>query len=266
MNKLSLYPVLNLPEIEAGCELGELIYDSIGRCAPEEGDILVVTHKIISKAAGLVFNQDQIIPSPLAEKLAAGSKKTSQFAELILRCSSKVYVCARDIWISVRRDGWICCNAGVDQSNAGGENKAVLLPETCDAFARELSREISQRLGFDLPVIVCDTQGRVLREGATGVAVGLFGLSPLRHYVGQEDRDGRVFQSSEEAIADELAGAATLLMGQGKEGIPAVLIRGFRWEAACCGSDDLQRPEDCQLYTIKGRPFGLENIPENLIT
>lgn len=256
---LCLYPISDLPEIEPGCSLAKLLYHVLQKYPLEPGDILVVTHKIISKAEGLVFPQDQILPSPLAEKLAQSSKKTSQLAELILRCSSKIYVCARDIWIAVRHDGWVCCNAGVDQSNTGGKNRAVLLPENCDAYARVLSERLSEQIGFDLPVIICDTQGRILRNGAVGVSMGSFGFLPIRYYVGQEDRDGRILQSSEEAVVDELAGAATLLMGQGKEGIPAVLIQGFSWEPSALGSRVLQRSEDQQLYKITGEVYGSEH-------
>ena len=256
MRGLTFYPLEGMPEVEAGCDLAGLLWDALGPFLPlRPGDVLVVTHKIVSKAAGLVTGLEEVTPSPAAREAAALCRKDPRLVELMLRCSEKVYACERDILIAVRRDGWVCCNAGLDHSNAGGRDRVVILPEDCDRRARELSGALSGRAGLDLPVLICDTQGRVLRSGASGVVVGSFGVPAVRTYAGQTDRGGRELVSTREAVADELAGAATLVMGQGDEGIPAVLVRGCELPFAAEDSAALRRPESMQLYRAQGAAF-----------
>ena len=257
MEPLSIYPLSNLPEVSTGCQLPQLLSDALKAAglAPRPGDLLVITHKILSKAKGLTCSLSQIAPSETARHLAAASGKDPRLVEAILDCSNTVYACDRGILIALRRDGWICCNAGVDASNAGAPDTVVLLPEDCDAQARAISKELSEQLGFPLPVLICDTHGRALRSGTTGVTVGSFGLEPIRRYTGETDRDGRHLLCTQEAVADELAGAATLVMGQGSEGIPAVLIRGFLYDFAATDSQDLRLPGERQLYQIQGQAF-----------
>ena len=255
MQPLEIHPVSGLPEIEKNCNLAEMLYEALRPLAPRQGDVLVITHKIISKADGLVWDLAEVTPSETAKDLAETGGKDPRLAEVILRCSEKVYSCARDIWIAVRKDGWICCNAGVDQSNSGGKDKAVLLPEDCDRHARTLSEILSQHLGFPLPVLICDTEGRALRNGAIGVAVGSYGISPLRTYQGTTDRDGRVLLHTWEAIADELASAATIVMGQGREGLPATLVRGYEHSFEPVGSEALKRSEENCIFKPEGNLY-----------
>ena len=148
--------------------------------------------------------------------------------------------------------------AGVDASNAGGKDRLILLPPDCDDRAKELSLALSAALGFSLPVLICDTHGRALRSGATGVCVGSYGLDPVRRYRGQADRDGRILQHTEEAVADELTGGATLVMGQGREGVPAVLARGYLHDFAPLDSSALKRSPDQCLYKLQGAFITLE--------
>ena len=257
MEPLSIHPLAGLPEISAGCQLPQLLAGALEAAdlSPRPGDLLVVTHKILSKAAGLTRPLSEVTPSDTARRLADASGKDPRLAETILECSETVYACDRGILIAQRRDGWICCNAGVDASNAGAPDTVVLLPEDCDAQAESISRALSQRFGFPLPVLICDTHGRALRSGTTGVAVGSFGLEPIRRYAGETDRNDRRLLSTQEAVADELAGAATLVMGQGSEGIPAVLVRGFLHRFAPVDSRDLRLPPELQLYRIQGQAF-----------
>lgn len=255
MQALTIYPVCDLPEITAESDLPQLLIHAVGTLPLKKGDILALSHKILSKAEGYTCVLEDVMPSATAEKLAELSGKDPHLAELVLRCSRKVYACARGIWIAARRDGWICCNAGVDQSNSGGGGKAVLLPENCDAHAARLSGQLSAAFGFEIPVVICDTQGRVLRNGAVGVAVGSYGLEPLRRYTGEQDRDGRFLMSTCEAVVDELAGAATVVMGQGCEGIPAAVIRGYHHSFVPESCEALQRQESECIFEIQGVPF-----------
>ena len=256
MTGLVFFPLEGLPEITPGCDLASLLWDSLCPYLPlRSGDLLVITHKAVSKAAGLVTRLETVEPSPQAQKAAMLCHKDPRLVELMLRCSEKLYACARNILIAVRQDGWVCCNAGLDHSNAGGQDQVVLLPDDCDRRARELSETLSGQAGLLLPVLICDTQGRILRNGTTGVVVGSFGLSPIRTYMGQTDRDSRPLVSTQEAVADELAGAATLVMGQGDEGIPAVLVRGCSLPFVPADSKALRRPEELQLYRPQGVSF-----------
>ena len=261
MNVLSFLPLSGLPEVTEGCDLSGLLLSALENLAPQRGDLLVLTHKVVSKACGLVTPLAEVTPSPEAEELAAVSGKDPRLAEVILRSCDTTYACDRGILIAERRDGWICCNAGVDASNSGGTDTVVLLPEDCDAQAKAISLALSEALGFPLPVIICDTHGRALRSGTTGIAVGSWGLEPIRRYTGQQDRNGRVLMTTQEAVADELAGGATLVMGQGSEGIPAVLVRGFAYTPADTDSTSLQLPRERQLYQIQGTAFPGKNCP-----
>lgn len=249
-NTLSFIPLSGMPEVTAGTDLPELLEKAVGESGgAQPGDVLVVTHKIISKAAGQVRDLRQVVPSEEAERIAAVSGKDARMVQVILDSSERLYVCERGLLISERRDGWICCNAGVDASNAGGTDRVILLPEDCDAQAKRISLALAEK-GLHLPVVICDTHGRALRGGAAGVAVGAYGMRTVRPYIGMEDRDGRVMRSTIEAVADELAGAATLVMGQGNEGIPAVLVRGFAYIPSTEDSTPLRLPPQDRLYQI----------------
>lgn len=193
---------------------------------PQDGDILVLAHKIVSKAEGRVFPLSQVQPSPRALALARSTGKEAALVELILRETEEVLWASKGLLLCRHRLGHICANAAVDCSNAG-EGLAVLLPLDPDRSAAELRQGLEARFRCRLGVLICDTHGRPFREGAGGTVVGASGVRLLKSYIGQEDRDGRTMRSSVEAAGDELAAAATLLMGQGSEGRPLVLIRGL---------------------------------------
>lgn len=255
MDPISLYPLHNLPEITADCDLAEQLLSVLNALPAQKGDILVVTHKIISKATGLVRSLEHISPSQEALDIAEMTGKDPRLVEIILQSSDTLHVCDRGLLIARRKDGWICCNAGVDASNSGTDGSVVLLPADCDREAELLSHFLSEKLGFPLPVIICDTHGRALRSGTCGVTVGSFGLAPIRRYTGQQDRGGRFLVSTQEAVADEIAGAATLLMGQGAEGIPAVVVRGFAHTYTPVTSHELRLEPEKQIYQPRSIPF-----------
>ena len=247
---LSFIPLLGIPEVTGETNLPEVLEQALQEAGGvRPGDILVVTHKIVSKATGQVRDLETVEPSEEAKHIAAAGDKDARTVQVILDSSQKLYACERGLLIAERRDGWICCNAGVDASNAGGTDRVILLPEDCDAQARRISEALAEK-GMNLPVLICDTHGRALRSGAAGVVVGSYGMQVIRPYIGQEDRNGRVMLSTREAVADEIAGAATLVMGQGKEGIPAVLVRGFSYTPSAEDSSSLRLPSKERLYQI----------------
>lgn len=249
-NILSFIPLSGMPEVTAETDLPELLEKALGEVGGvQPGDILVITHKIISKATGQVRDLRMVEPSDEAKRIADVSGKDARTVQVIMDSSEKLYVCERGLLISERRDGWICCNAGVDASNAGGEDRVILLPEDCDAQAKRISQALAEK-ELCLPVMICDTHGRALRSGAAGVVVGSYGMQTIRPYIGLEDRDGRVMRSTMEAVGDEIAGAATLVMGQGNEGIPAVLVRGFSYTPSTEDSAALRLPTQDRLYQI----------------
>lgn len=218
-----------VPEIRAGDDLAETVLQALREesLPLQTGDILVFAHKVVSKAEGRLFPLCGVRVSQRARKLAERTGKAPELVELILRESEEVLWAGRNGLLLCRhRLGFVCANAAVDCSNAG-EGSAVLLPEDPDASAAALRRDLEARLGLRLGVVICDTHGKTFREGACGTVVGASGVCLLKNYVGQADRDGRVMRSSVEAAGDELACAATLLMGQGGEGRPLAVIRGL---------------------------------------
>lgn len=194
----------------------------------EAGDVVAVTHKIISKSEGRTVALSRVRPGAKALEYAQKTGKDPRLLEVILSESEAVVR-----WmpggplICRHRLGFVCTNAGVDCSNSGGADIAVLLPEDPDASADGIRQALQAHYNVPHGVLVTDTQGRPFRRGALGVAIGLSNIRPLYSYIGIEDRDGRTLCSSVEAQADELAAAVTLVMGQGAENTPAAILRGF---------------------------------------
>lgn len=218
-----------MPEIGPGDSLADIVLGVLEEegLRLQTGDVLVFAHKVVSKAEGRVFPLREVRPSRRAMELAERTGKAPELVELILRESREVLWADKNgLLLCLHRLGFVCANAAVDCSNAG-DGSAVLLPEDPDASAASLRQALESRLGLRLGVVVCDTHGKPFREGACGTVVGASGVCLLKSYVGQADRDGRVMQSSVEACGDELACAATLIMGQGGEGRPLSIIRGL---------------------------------------
>jgi coenzyme F420-0:L-glutamate ligase/coenzyme F420-1:gamma-L-glutamate ligase len=222
-----------MPEIEAGDDLASLIADAAERqdVPVEQGDVLVVTQKIVSKAEGRVVHVDEIDPSPLAIQLSEGHNRDPRHTEVILQESVRIVRMDRGNIISETRHGFNCANAGVDASNVPGEGTLALLPIDPDASAEGIRAYIKERLGKDVAVIISDTFGRPWREGAVNVAIGVAGMSPLQDYRGKEDAYGQMMKSTVIALADELAATAELVMGK-VTGVPIALIRGCQYELA----------------------------------
>ena len=230
--RLTLTALESIPPIHAGSDIAAEIG---GACIREavslvNGDVVVVAQKIVSKSEGRRVWLPGVNPSARAEELAQGTGKDARIIELILRESHRVLRIGPETLIVEHRLGFVLANAGIDQSNVGGEIEneyALLLPEDPDRSATELRSGLLALTGADVAIIINDSIGRAWRLGTIGTALGVAGLSALVNLRGIADMHGRVLRSSELAIADELAAAASLCMGQAAEGRPVVVVRGF---------------------------------------
>jgi coenzyme F420-0:L-glutamate ligase / coenzyme F420-1:gamma-L-glutamate ligase len=246
MNRVELLAVPGLPLVKAGDDLASLLSAALaGDCAPRAGDVLVLAQKIVSKAEGRMVDLASVTPSPRAVALAAEVQKDPRLVELILSESVRVVRSRPNVLIVEHRLGFVMANAGIDQSNVApqdGVERALLLPRDPDGSAAALSA----RLG--LPVLIIDSFGRAWRKGTTGIAIGAAGLPSIIDMRGQADMFGRVLQVTMPAFADELAAAASLVMGQAAEGQPAVLVRGLTWTAPVLPAADLIRASSEDLF------------------
>jgi coenzyme F420-0:L-glutamate ligase/coenzyme F420-1:gamma-L-glutamate ligase len=240
--------VEGLPEIAPGADLAPLIVEATrGQDTPlAAGDLLVVSQKIVSKSEGRLVRLDQIRPSARAAALAAEIDRDPRLVEVILGETRRIVRQAKGVLIVETHHGWICANAGVDQSNVDPDT-ACLLPVDSDASARGLRRRLAELTGLTLAVIIADTFGRPWREGLVNVAVGLAGFEPIVSYLGETDPAGHVLQATILAVADELASAAEPVMGK-LDRIPVVIIRGVRWTPAEADSRPLLRDPSHDLF------------------
>jgi coenzyme F420-0:L-glutamate ligase/coenzyme F420-1:gamma-L-glutamate ligase len=223
---LTILPVEGMPEIEPGADLAALID---GHADLVDGDVVVVTSKIVSKAEGCVVELADVTPSQFASDWATRWDKDPRVVEVVLRESSRIVRQVGDLLITETRHGFVCANSGVDQSSSGAAGRVLVLPADPDRSARRLRAALS-RPDRSLAVIVTDTFGRPWREGQTDIAIGLAGLKPLQSYIGQRDPHGHEFRVQEICVADELAGAAELVKGNVSR-VPVAIVRGYAWES-----------------------------------
>ncbi len=211
-------------------DLSATILEAIGHSQIEiqNRDILVVTHKIVSKAEGRVVDLASIKPSTKAISMAKEHDKDPRVMELILKESTQILRAKNGIIISETKHGFVCANAGVDQSNVEGDT-AVLLPVAPDESAGRLQDTVKKKIGKEIAVIITDTFGRTFRNGQTNVAIGVAGINPIKSYIGTYDMYGRKLRVTEIAVADEIASAAELVMGKAK-GTPVAIVRGYIFE------------------------------------
>jgi len=193
----------------------------------ENGDILVVAQKIVSKAEGRVFQLKDIKPSEKAKKLAKTTLKDPNFVELVLQASLKVVKASSDIFIVENENGLICINAGTDKSNVEGEDSYALLPRDADDSARRIRQKVIEVTGKKVAVIISDTYSRPFRKGQVEFAIGMAGINLFKDYRGEKDLYNYVLKVKNIAIVDEIAAAAELVMGQGSEGIPVAIIKNL---------------------------------------
>ena len=194
----------------------------------QAGDILVVTQKVVSKAEGHLIALKDITPSPLAQRFARQWGKDPRHVEVVLQQSRRIVKMDRGVLITETHHGFICANAGVDQSNIEGEEVVAVLPPDPDASARAIRQALRERLGFDVAVIISDTFGRPWRHGLVNIAIGLSGIEAIKDYTGQLDAQGYELRVTALAIADELAAAAELVMNK-LDNVPVAVIRGYEY-------------------------------------
>jgi coenzyme F420-0:L-glutamate ligase/coenzyme F420-1:gamma-L-glutamate ligase len=217
--------VEGLPEIQHGDDIAALV---AAAASLDDGDVVVVTSKIVSKAEGRTVELSTVEPSEFAAAWAAQWDKDGRVVDLVLREATRVVRMAGPVLITETRHGFVCANSGIDQSSSGATGRVVLLPEDPDASARTLRDRFAQ-LGVDVAVIVSDTFGRPWREGQTDVAIGIAGIAPLHSYIGETDPHGHEFRVQELCVVDELAGAAELVKGNTSR-VPVAIIRGYPWQ------------------------------------
>ena len=236
-----------------GDSLAVLILEAVQRAGQQvkSGDVVVIAQKIVSKAEGRSVALDDITPSPRAHELAKQAQKDPRLIELILRESREVIRVKPGVVIVEHRLGFVMANAGVDRSNvdmAGLETHALLLPENPDISAARIREEIFAARGVDVGVIINDSFGRAWRNGVTGVAIGVAGVPALVDMRGHADRAGQELKVTQVAAADELAAAASLLMGQADEGLPVVLAQGFPYALRESSVTELIRTREEDLF------------------
>jgi coenzyme F420-0:L-glutamate ligase/coenzyme F420-1:gamma-L-glutamate ligase len=248
MKRLEIIGLEGLGEVRAGDSVGALVIEACRRdgMSLEASDILVVAHKIVSKAEGRTLQLSAVEPSARALELGRELDKDPRLVELILRESRRVVRTGRGALIVETHHGFVCANAGVDLSNVGLDQVA-LLPENPDRSAAEIRHELRRLAGVSPGVIISDSFGRPWRLGTTDVALGVAGINPLRDYRGENDPYGYQLKASLAAVADELASAAELMMGK-KDGVPAVIVRGYDAERKESSAQELLRPEAEDLF------------------
>ncbi len=251
MTTMTLTSLTGLPRIQPGDDLTVLLLEALNQAgiSLQDGDILVVAQKIVSKAEGRFVHLSTVHPSPRARALARITRKDPRLVELILQESRRVLRAVPGVLIVEHRLGFVCANAGIDHSNVKGDDEWVLLlPRNPDASAEGLRRNLEATTGVRVGVLIIDSHGRAWRLGTVGVAIGLSGLPGLLDLRGRTDMEGRPLRVTQVGVADELAAAASLMMGQADEGVPAVHIRGFPYGLSSGRLAELLRPEDQDLF------------------
>ena len=249
---VTLLPLPGIPLIAAGDDLAAVLAGALDRAGVDlaDGDVLVLAQKIVSKAEGRLVSLDSVSPGPRALDLAAQCEKDPRLVELILAEADEVMRVRKGVLIVRHRLGLVLANAGIDQSNVDhrGGPMALLLPLDPDATSQRLRAALAERTGKAIAVVIIDSLGRAWRTGTLGTAIGVAGLPALLDLRGRPDLYGRALETSELGLADEIAGAASLVMGQAAEATPAVLIRGLALPAAPGSAADLVRPRALDLF------------------
>lgn len=256
--RITLTGLGGLPLVRPGDDIAELIIRALDGMGERlnHGDVLVIAQKIVSKSEGRFVDLTTVEPSERAVRLAAAVDKDARLVELILEESSEVVAYRPGVLIVALASGVVLANAGIDHSNVGGESDeagssddhVLLLPEDPDRSCASLRETLMRRCGVQVGVVINDSLGRAWRNGTVGAALGVSGIEPLLDLVGRPDLFGRPLQTTQVALADELAAAASLVMGQANEGRPVVLVRGLGGAMGRGSAKDLVRNRDEDLF------------------
>ncbi|MCE9647812.1 MAG: coenzyme F420-0:L-glutamate ligase [Chloroflexi bacterium] len=252
---LTLTSLKNIPIIRQEDSLADIVVDSLQASSIQlhNEDILVLAQKIVSKAEGRTVNLNSVIPSDRAIQIAVEAEKDARLVELMLQESKEVLRVRPGVIIVEHKLGFVCANAGIDHSNVGspGDDKAeyvLLLPRDPDESARVIRERIKEKTGLTTGVMIIDSHGRAWRNGTVGTCIGLSGLPALVDERGWKDLFGYTLKATIVAVADELAAAASLVMGQAAEGIPAVHVRGFPYPLGEGSLKELIRPKNLDMF------------------
>ena len=246
---ITVQPLPGIPEVKPGDDLAGFILDALrtASISLQNGDVLVVTQKVVSKAEGRIVDLATIEPSDFARRYATMSDKDPRQLEVVLRESRRIVRMAGPVMICETHHGFICANAGVDASNAGGGDKVILLPVDPDASARGIRERLQAASGTTIGVVISDTFGRPWREGQTDIAIGCAGIGPLHEYIGDVDPHGYELKVTAIAVVDELASAAELALGKVSR-VPVALIRGYQWTPSDSGIRPIIRDASKDLF------------------
>jgi len=240
--KINIIGLDEIPLIRQGDNLSKIIVETMKKekVPIDDGDIIVIAQKIVSKAEGRTVKLRDVVPSEKAKKIALQTLKDPRLVELILEETKEIVKATSEIFIVENKKGIICINAGVDKSNVFGNDAYTLLPEDSDKSARELLSEIVKLTGKKVAVVICDTYSRPFRRGQVGFTIGIAGINPFIDYRGQKDLFNYTLKVKNTAIADEIASAAELVMGQGKEAIPVAIVKNLtrvKWAKEASAKD-----------------------------
>lgn len=250
LSNTQIIPILIDDDISKGDDIAGLIMKAIKERNESllENDVVVITHKVISKEEGKIIDLSTIIPSEQSNKISLNTGKDPRLVELIILQSNEIIKIERDIIIAETKHGFVCANAGIDASNVGKlSNQVVLLPDDPDESARKIRNDIKSRTNINVSVIISDTFGRPFRKGQVNVAIGTAGIDPIMSYVGKTDMYGKILKVTEIAIADELASAAELVMGKSSR-IPVVIVRGVRYISRDSSISKITRSKEDDLF------------------
>lgn len=255
MPSLTLQPVHGIPLINSGDDLAAILWNAIVEMGIElqDGDILVLAQKVVSKAEGRLVNLNDVQAGAQAQKLALETEKDPRFLELVLRESREVLRTRPGTIIVEHKCGFVCANAGIDHSNVAGpwgnpDDWVLLLPDDPDHSAQLLRDRLQVLSGAQLGVLIIDSHGRAWRMGTVGAAIGVAGLPGLVDLRGEQDMFGYTLRVTMVAAADELAAAASLVMGQAKEKTPLIHVRGFPYPLREGNTSELIRPKDMDMF------------------
>jgi coenzyme F420-0:L-glutamate ligase / coenzyme F420-1:gamma-L-glutamate ligase len=230
-NKIEIIPILIRDDIKKGDDIADLIIKSIKdkNESLQENDVVIITHKIISKAEGRTTDLRNIVPSEESKKISSNTGKDPRLVELIISQSNEIVKIERDIIITETKHGFVCANAGIDTSNVGKlSNHVLLLPDDPDESARNIRNDINAKTGVNVGIIISDTFGRPFRKGQVNIAIGIAGIDPIKSYIGKRDMYGNILRVTEIAIADEITSAAELVMGKSSR-VPVSIVRGYNF-------------------------------------
>lgn len=248
--QLVLTALPGIPLIGPGDDLSRIILDSLARASLnlQDGDVLVVAQKVVSKAEGRQVELAQVEPSPSAVRLARETGKDPRLVQVILSETREVLRTRPGLIVVEHRLGFVCANAGVDHSNVAGKGWVLMLPDDPDASAERLRAELQATSGVELGVLIIDSHGRAWRSGTVGVAIGVAGFPALQDLRGRPDLFGEILVSTQVGLADEVAAAASALMGQADEGRPVIHLRGLPYALRQGSLSELLRPRQEDMF------------------